>query len=122
MMFFFDTVQTFSTTGKSAKGQVIQEIAKRFEHVLVQGDDAPLKIVMAMREQAQIIDKRFNRGRATHVDYHVDRDGDSGQISAIPVSEAVDSDKQPYFRIFFHKVARTATIPEAVNLAKGGAQ
>lgn len=120
MMFFFDTVQTFSTSGKSAKGQALQEMAKRFECVLVQGDDAPVKIVMAIREQAAVIDKEFRRGRDTFVDYTVDRSGDYGQISAYPASDSVDFDKQPYFRVFFHKVARTATIPEAIALAKGG--
>lgn len=122
MMFFFDTLQTFSTTGKSAKGKAIQEMAMRFEHVLVQGEDAPVKIVMAMRDQVQILDKRFSRGRETFVDYTIDRSGESGQISAFPMSETVDFDKQPYFRIYFHKVARTATTPEAVDLAKGGAR
>ncbi len=120
MMFFFDTVQTFNTTGKSAKGQAIQEMAARFKNVLVQGEDAPVKIVMAMRDQVQLIDKRFSRGRETFVDYTFDRSGDYGQITAIPVSETVAFDRQPYFRIFFHKVARTASIPEAVALVKGG--
>lgn len=122
MMFFFDTVQMFSTTGKSAKGQALQEMAARFYNVLVQGEEAPLKIVMAMREQVQAIDKRFSRGRETFVDYGFDRSGDYGQITAIPVSETVDFDKQPYFRIFFHRVARTVSIPEAVELVKGGAK
>lgn len=120
MMFFFDTVQTFSTTGKSAKGKAIQEMAKRFENVLVQGEDAPIKIVMAMREQVQVIDKRYNRGRQTFVDLTIDRSGNYGQISAFPVSDSGDFDVQPYFRMYFHKVARTATIPEAVDLVKGG--
>lgn len=120
-MFFFDTVQTFSTSGKSAKGRFLQDMAKRFENVLVQGDDAPFKIVVAMQEQARIADSR-SRGRATYVDHVIDRSETYGQITAYPVSDAVDSDKQPYFRFFYHKVARTATIPEAVALAKGGAQ
>lgn len=120
MMYFFDTVQIFSSSGKSGKGQFFQQIAKRFEGVLVQGDDAPIKITLAMREQATIADSRFSRGRATYVDCVVDRSGDCGQITAYPVSDAVDFDKQPYFRMFFHKVTRTATIPEAVALTKGG--
>ena len=121
MMFFFDTVQIFSTSGKSAKGQFFQNMAKRFENVLVQGDDAPFKIALAMQEQARIVDSRFTRGRATYVDHVIDRSGCDGQITAYPVSDAVDFDKQPYFRIFYHKVARIATIPEAEALAKGGA-
>lgn len=125
MMFFFDTVQSFSTSGKSGKGQALQKMAKRFERVLVQGDDAPIKIVLAMRDKAQLLDSRFSRGRATYVDYTYDRSGDYGQITACPVSDNVDFDKLPYFRIFFHKVARTATISEAValtSLMEGGAE
>ena len=119
-MHFFDTVLTFTSTGKSAKGRALQEMARRFEHVLVQGDDAPFKILTAMREYAQLVDKRFRRGRETFVDMTIDRSEESGQITALPVSESVDFDKQPYFRIDFHTVARTATIPEAVQLVKGG--
>lgn len=120
MMFFFDTVQTFSTSGKSAKGQFFQEMAKRFENVLVHGDDAPIKIAIAMQEQARIVDSKITRGRATFVDHVIDRSGEYGQISTYPVSDGVDFDKQPYFRLFYHKVARTVTIPEAEALTKGG--
>ena len=120
MMFFFDTVQTFSTSGKSRKGQVLQEMAKRFEWILVQGEDAPLKIALAMREKAQILDARFSRGRATYVDCAFDRAADCGQIVAYPVSDNAHFDPQPYFRLFFHNVARTASIPEAIALTKGG--
>lgn len=120
MMFFFHSVQIFSGSGKSAKGQFLQEIAKRFEDVLVQGDDAPFKIAAAMQEQARIVDSRFNRGRATYVDHVIDRSENFGQITAYPVSDRVDFEKQPYFRMFYHRVDRTATIPEAVALVKGG--
>lgn len=123
-MYFFDTVQTFSTSGKSEKGRAFQTMAKHFERVLVQGENAPTLIASAMQDQARIIDNKIKRGRATYVDHVIDRSGDSGQITAYPVSDAVDFDKQPYFRIFYHSVARTATIPEAVALTsmveKGG--
>lgn len=120
MMFFFDTVQIFTSSGKTYKGQYLQEMAKRLENVLVLGEDAPVKIAIAMQEQARILDSKVSRGRETYVDHVIDRSGDYGQISAYPVSDAVDFDKQPYFRLFYHKVARTATIPEAVALTKGG--
>lgn len=125
MMFFFEPVQTFSISGKSGKGQVFQEIAKRFEGLLVQGDNAPFQIALAMQEQARIIDSKFKRGRATFVDHVIDRSNNYGQITAYPVSDTVDFDKQPYFRIFYHRVARTASIPEAIALTspkKGGAE
>lgn len=121
MMFFFDTVQTFSSTAKTAKGKVLQEMAMRFKDVLVQGEYAPVHIVTAMRKQVSEIDKRLNRGRQTYIGHTVDRSGDSGQIMAVPVSDSVDFDKQPYFRLYYHRVARQATIPEAVALTKGGA-
>ena len=121
MMFFFDTVQTFSTTGKTDKGKALQEMAKRLEYVLVQGDEAPFEILTAMRDHARTIDGQFPRGRKTFVDINLDRSGQYGQITAVPVSDSVDFDKQPYFRVYFHRVARTATIPEAAALTKGGA-
>lgn len=121
MMFFFDTVQTFSTTGKTDKGKALQEMAKRLECVLVEGDNAPFKIHTAMREKANSIDEQFPRGRKTFVDINLDRSGQYGQITAVPVSDSVDFDKQPYFRVYFHRVARTATIAEAMALTKGGA-
>ena len=86
----------------------------------MQGDDAPFKIAMSLQEQARIADSRFSRGRATYVDHVIDRSENYGQITAYPVSDSVDFDKQPYFRMFYHRVARTATIPEAEALAKGG--
>ena len=121
MKFFFDTVQTFSTTGKTDKGKALQEMAKRLEYVLVEGDNAPFKIHTAMREKANSIDEQFPRGRKTFVDINLDRSGQYGQITAVPVSDSVDFDKQPYFRVYFHRVARTATIAEAMVLTKGGA-
>jgi len=120
MMFFFDNVFCYSSMCKSAKGRALENMAERFLNVLVQGDDAPVKIACAMREQAAAIDKEYPRGRKTFIDITIDHSGDCGQITAIPVSgEVHDSDKQ-YFRVHFQKVARTATIPEAVSLVKGG--
>ena len=120
MMYFFDTVQLFTSSGKSAKGQFFQNMAKRFEGVLVQGDNAPVQIALAMQEQARIVDSKISRGRATFVDHVIDRSENYGQITAYPVSDAVDFDKQPYFRIFYHRVARTASIPEAIAMTTGG--
>lgn len=119
-MFFFDTVQTFATTGKSEKGKALQEMAKRFELVLVQGDTAPVEVVVAMRDRAQELDNKFRRGSATFVNLSIDSSGSGGQIEGLPVTEAA-FERQPYFRIYFHKVVRTATIAEAIALTKGGA-
>lgn len=121
-MFFFDTVQTFSTSAKTAKGKALQEMAMRFKDVLVQGDFAPVNIVTAMREMAAELDKQFSKGRPTFIDLAIDNSDGGGVITAVPVSDVVNWDKQPYFRIYFHKVSRTATIPETLALVKGGEQ
>lgn len=119
MMYFFDDVQIYSTTGKSARGKALQEMAERFKNVLVQGEYAPESIVIAMRKQVEKIDK-YSRGRETFVFLTSDNTEGNGQIVAIPVSDYGEFDKQPYFRICFHVVARTATILEAVALTEGG--
>lgn len=121
-MYFFDTVQTFATMGKSDKGKALQEIAKRFEHVLVQGEEAIVKISIALLEQVQLIDKRYPRGRQTYVDWDANDYSSSGYITIMPTSEAVRFDIQPYVRMHFCKVARTATIQEAVALAEEGGE
>lgn len=121
MMFFFDSVQTFSTTGKSAKGKALQEMAKSLERVLVLDKEAPVKIVTAMRELAADIDKRYRRGRETFVDYTFDEASQSGQISAVPCSDNPSPNEQPYFRIYYYRVAHSVDFKEAVLLMKGGA-
>lgn len=116
-MFFFDTVQSCSTA-KSFKAVLLLELVRRLEGVVVEGNDAPLKIAIALQEQAQILDRENPRGRAIYIDYSIDPFGLSGQITAYPVSDADEFNKRPYFRISFHRVVRTATISEAVNLVK----
>lgn len=122
MMFFFYNVQTFASGAKTAKGKVLQAMADKFSDVLVQGDDAIVKILIAMREKAREVDSQYNRGRETYVDFIEDNTGNSGIIEARPVESASGFETQPYFRIYYHKVARTATIPEAVALTKGGSR
>lgn len=120
MMFFFDSVQTFSTTGKSAKGKDLQEMAKNLERVLVLDKEALVKIVTAMREFAAEIDKRYSRGRETFVYYTFDDVSESGQISAVPCTDNSILIKQPYFRIYCYRVAHSVDFKEAVLLMKGG--
>ena len=124
MMHFIDTVQVFSTTGKSAKGQALQKMAQRFGRVLIQGEDAPAYIVVAMRERAKAIDEEIGTRKQTYIDLAVDETNRSFVIQAFPVSDTVEFDQQPYFRIYGHEVARTATIAEATALAteEGGEQ
>lgn len=116
MMYFFDTVKTYLSTGKSAKGRELQAMACRLEGVLVQGEDAIVKILTAMRDQACDLDRRYSRGNPTFVDWS--GYGDSGMITAVPVSESGDWEQTSYFNIYYHSVVRTATVPEAIDLVK----
>lgn len=120
MMYFFFNSATFSTASKTAKGRELQMMSDRFNDLLVEGDDAYSAVVVAMREQAAEIDKKYPRGRATFIFHSLDDTGTRGVIAAIPVSDRNTFEMQPYFRIYYHQVAFAATIPEAVALAKGG--
>lgn len=118
MMFFFNKIQS-SSSPKSFKVTYLLERARQLERVLVEGEDAPVKIAIALQEIAIKLDKENPRGRSIYIDHYSDSFHGYGCISAYPASE---SDVKPYFRIYYHKVARTATIPEAVALTKGGAR
>lgn len=118
MMFFFDKVQSSSST-KSFKAIVLLEIARMFEHVLVQGDDAPIKIAIALQHCALQLDRECHRGRDIFIDLNIDEVNRSGSISAYPISDTGIGTK-PYFRMFYLRVTRTLTTPEAVALTKGG--
>lgn len=116
-MFLFNKVQTASSR-KSFKVTYLLEIARQLERVLVQGEDAPVKIAIALQEIAIKLDKEIPRGRSIYIDHYSNSFHGYGCIAAYPASE---SDVKPYFRIFYDKVARTATIPETIALMKGGA-
>ena len=123
MIFYFGPVVTYSTTGKTAKGKALQELALRFKDVLVRGDTATIaKIVSALRDQAAAIDKNSRGGVPTFVSVTFDNRGDSGQIDAVPASDSGRFNERAYFRITFKTAAALLTGPEAIALAqKGGA-
>ena len=113
-MKFFHPVSTFSTTGKTAKGKALQEMALQFDCVLIHGDNSALKLMLRMRELAAVIDAKYPRTRRTFVKLHIDDQG-NGMITASPVSDSGSFEGQDYFRITFNTVAHSATIDEVID-------
>ena len=126
MMKFFHPVTTFSTTGKSAKGKALQEMALKFDRCLIHGDSMTISnIVCRMREIAEVLDARYPRTRPTLIDWVIDDEG-TGQISAKPSNDGVGMLDKDYFRIAVTTVAHSATIDEVIDrfnlnsIEKGG--
>lgn len=115
MMTFFHPVSTFSNTGKSAKGRALQEMALKFDRLLIQGDNSAVSLTVRMREIAAVLDARYPRARPTFVECHIDDNG-CGMISACPTSDnARGILNQDYFRITFNSVAHVAIIDEVID-------
>lgn len=127
-MKFFHPVTTFSSTGKTEKGRILQDMALQFDRCLIHGDSlAVSSIVSRMREIAEVLDAHYPRTRPTFIDWCVDDQG-NGQITASPVSDSGSFEGQDYFRITFNTVAHAATIDEVLDrftlasIEKGGDQ
>lgn len=115
MMKFFHPVTTFSNTGKTEKGRILQNMAQQFDCCLIHGDSlAVSSIVSRMREIAEVLDAHYPRTRPTFIDWNVDDQG-NGQITASPVSDSGSFEGQDYFRITFNTVAHAATIDEVLD-------
>lgn len=113
-MKFFHPVSTFTNTGKTAKGRALQQMALRFDRVLIYGDSlAVSSIVSRMREIAEVLDAHYPRTRPTFIDWSVDDQG-NGMITASPVSDG-GFEGSDYFRITFNTVANAATIDEVLD-------
>lgn len=110
---FLHPVTTFSTTGKTKKGRMLQEMALRLDRMLIEGN--VLDTVTRMREIAAQLDAMYPRTRRTIIDYTLDQDF-NGVITASPDAgsgrPALDQD---YFRITFNTVAGTAAAEEALK-------
>lgn len=117
MKYFFQPATVYATMGKSAKGRALQDIARKLDRMLVDGDDAPVHIVTALSLAAGALDARYPRTRPTLVDYAGD---DSGLIWAQPVSENAGAfESAAYFRIPFDRVRETADTAEVIKTITG---
>lgn len=125
-MKFFHPVTTLSSTGKTAKGRALQQMALQFDRVLIHGDNLAIsQIVSRFQEIAAVLDARYPRTRPTFIDWVIDDEG-NGQITANSMSEDVGFVEKDYFRITFNTVAHSATIDEVLDrftlasIEKGG--
>ena len=55
MMFFIETVTTYSTTGKSRKGATLQEVAKTYEHKVLCDETALSAMVASLRLLVDVV-------------------------------------------------------------------
>lgn len=114
-MKFFHPVTTFSNTGKTEKGRILQEMAIQFDRVLIHGENSAIKLTERMREIAAVLDILYPRTRPTFIECHIDNDG-CGMITASPTSDGARRVlDQDYFRITFNTVAHAATIDEVLD-------
>lgn len=113
MLRFFHPVSTFSTTGKTKKGRILQDMALRLDRMLIEG--IVLDTVTRMREIAAQLDAMYPRTRRTIIDYTLDQDF-NGVITASPdAGSGLPALDQDYFRITFNTVAGTAAAEEALK-------
>ena len=119
MIYFFHPVQVFSTY-KTSKARALQQLAKRFERVLVNGEDAPTHISCALQAAVAAIDAKYPHSRKTYIKYHISDDG-CGIIAAVRVS-GTQTTLKPYFSIEFNRATKLATMREALALTGGGAK
>ena len=83
MMYFIESVTTYSTSGKSRKGAAIQAAARKFEHALLSDGTSLISLVSRLRDLVNVCNENF-RGALLYISWT--RDGESGQISIHPKS------------------------------------
>lgn len=55
MMFFIETVTTYSTSGKTRKGAILQEVAKTYEHKVLCDETALSAMVASLRLLVDVV-------------------------------------------------------------------
>ena len=69
MRYFVESVTTYSTTGKTRKGAIIQKVAKEFEHVIIGDNTCSLALISALKRLADACNKVY-KGREVIVEYN----------------------------------------------------
>lgn len=62
MRYFIESVHTLNTTGKSAKGALLQAIAKKYEHIILQDDRTLAELVATLRRLVEAVNACY-RGK-----------------------------------------------------------
>ncbi len=77
MMYFIESVNTLSTTGKSRKGSVLQTVTKRFEHAVLFDETALQAFIHQLQCLVNAVNARY-KGKTVFLHYRLD----SGHIYA----------------------------------------
>ena len=88
MMYFIETVATYTTSGKTRKGYAIQQAVKPFEHILLMDDEAFKAFYYGIQRLVEVCNTRY-RGGELFVAHN--RQKDCGQISVHPKATGSES-------------------------------
>lgn len=132
MMFFIESVTTYSTSGKTRKGYAIQKALKPFEHIILISEQA-FDTLLANIERLVVVCNAKYRGAELFVSCN--KQADCGQISVHPqptgnespvitISYGIVADEFSHITVR-HKISNTIRtyapdIAEHFGLQKGG--
>ena len=88
MIYFIESVTTYSTSGKTRKGAAIQAVISKFEHNLLSDGTALSALVFQLRKLVKVCNNNY-RGSELFLYWH--RDEDSGQISIGPKASGYET-------------------------------
>lgn len=77
MMYFIESVNTLTTTGKSRKGTILQAVTKRFEHTILVDEHALSAFIHQLHCLVKAVNARY-KGKEVFLQYSTD----SGHIYA----------------------------------------
>lgn len=86
MRYFVESVTTYSTSGKTRKGAILQAVARKFEHTIIADDDALRALVESLDRLVKAVNKSY-KGRPLCLTFH----RDSGHICVQPVNNFNDN-------------------------------
>ncbi len=75
--YFVESVHTLTSTGKTRKGALLQNVAEQFEHKVLADEDALANLVLRLEQLVEACNKRY---KGTEVSFTYDYD--AGAISA----------------------------------------
>lgn len=75
--YFVESVHTLTSTGKTRKGALLQEVARQFEHKVLADEEALANLMLSLKHLVETCNKRY-KGTEVHFTCHYD----AGAISA----------------------------------------
>lgn len=71
MMYFIESVNTLSTTGKSRKGALLQVVTKKFEHTILVDEHALSAFIHQLHCLVDAVNARY-KGKTVYLQYSLD--------------------------------------------------